>query len=207
MITTYYFITVHIFWVGHINITKSPNFFLNWIDNVLIPFKFWNIVIFLWPSQNVWTLTYLLIEIMCKFILFISNYRSSLSLQHCSLSRDRWDDQSHIFASDNSWPEVAFANSFFDRKRGRKWRGALATMVGCMRYREWACCSTAKDHKTASDCRSNDWRVAEPLQKISVSFCFCKVKTLWEGHKIWKQSPNCNCWMGTDLLHIWPSHF
>ena len=142
-----------------------------------------------------------------KSILFISNCRSSLSLQHCSISGDRWDDQSHIFASDNSWPEVAFANSFFDRKRGRKWRGALATMAGCMRYRKWACCSTAKDHKTASDCRSNDWRVAEPLQKISVSFCFCKVKTLWEGHKIWKQSPNCNCWMGTDLLHIWPPHF
>ena len=109
-----------------------------------------------------------------KLVLFISNCRSSLSLQHCSISGGRWDDQSHIFASDDSWPEVAFANSFFDRKRGRKWRGALATMAGCMRYRKWACCSTAKDHKTASDCRSNDWRVAEPLQKISVSWFLFK---------------------------------
>ena len=113
--------------------------------------------------------------------------RSSLSLQHCSISGDRWDDQSHIFASDDSWPEVAFANSFFDRKRGRKWRGALATMAGCMRYREWACCSTAKDHKTASDCRSNDWRVAEPLQKISVSWFLFKSFGwfLWKAF-LWK---------------------
>ena len=68
-ITTYNFIKVHIFWVGHINMTKYPNFFLNLLGN-LIQLKFGDIVIFLWPSQNIWTLTYLLIEILSSFYLF-----------------------------------------------------------------------------------------------------------------------------------------
>ena len=79
---------VHIFWEGHKNMTKSPNFF--WQNGLLSKFfskffdflkkwaaadkpcpqlqptllrrpfcqkKFGDFVIFLWPSQNIWTLT------------------------------------------------------------------------------------------------------------------------------------------------------